>query len=125
MQSSFRKSARANAGSKPPYDPYTREIWPGATLQRVGQRDVSSDKNGTPLLRDLTAKRDSAPRSDVSQITGNAYGRLNTNDSASHSTTPPLHLPDTPIHSFTPAHTPILLRHRPAVHLSARPPEPW
>jgi hypothetical protein len=26
----------------------------------------------------------------------------------------------TPIHSFTPAHTPILLHHRPAVHLSAR-----
>jgi hypothetical protein len=30
------KSAWAGAGSKPPYQPYTREIWPGGTLQRVG-----------------------------------------------------------------------------------------
>jgi ADP-glucose pyrophosphorylase len=29
MQSAFRKSAWASAGSKPPYEPYTREIWPG------------------------------------------------------------------------------------------------
>src|SRR5271165_2301895 len=35
MQSAFRKSAWADAGSKPPYEPYTREIWPGGTLQRV------------------------------------------------------------------------------------------
>src|SRR5208282_1557293 len=32
-KSAFRKSAWASAGSKPPYEPYTREIWPGGTLQ--------------------------------------------------------------------------------------------
>jgi hypothetical protein len=32
----FGNARGPGAGSKPPYELYTREIWPGGTLQRVG-----------------------------------------------------------------------------------------
>ena len=57
MQSAFRKSAWAGAGSKPPYEPYYEGDLAWRYAPTCGMKGRVSDKNGTPLLRDLTAKR--------------------------------------------------------------------
>jgi len=58
MQSAFRKSAWASAGSKPPYEPYTREIWPGGDAPMCGIKGRSPvTKMGRHCFRDLTTKR--------------------------------------------------------------------